>query len=610
MSNSKKKKLILISEEASFPKEDMDRDFYCFFLGRDYEKLLKLKKTLPSNFHYIDIGDFLYATSYKLRRQYIDFIGNLSCRFSSFYWWVSKIAEKNVMDSPVFLYVCYLDIIKQLKGNEIRNKNICIFSESPELLETIYESELFKEYTVSKFYKKEALMSFYLKSCISLIRFAKRSFIEKIYVIYSRIYGVKHINKNIPLTILRTWVGERNLGDEGLFKDSYFVDLHENLKRKGETVAIIPIIYNIKRSYKEAILWFRKAKAQFIIPEDFYSLADYLKTIFIILKSRHLFKKDFVFNDWNLKLIFRQAFKRDFFEGSLSSLIMHYFLVEKLRKNGIIIKKIIIPFENMISEKPLIMGKLKYYSKTKLLGFQHTSIPPLLLSCYTSFNELKVLPLPDKVICSGKFFKEILLKEGYPSNVLAEGPALRYQYLLKANISNSIEKFYILITLPLLRSTALELLSKSYKILKSISDLKVLIKPHPMMPRKELQDILNVTFDSFFKFEITEGNINDLMAQSKLLIATASATILDAIAYGLPVIRVRSYIDLTLDPMDWISMDETQFVARTSEDIGREIKKILTLTNKQLDQIKIRGRQLMESFFSPLTEQTLLPFYT
>jgi len=611
MNNLARKKILLISEKNDFPKKHAKHGFYWVYFGRDYEHLLQLKKTIPAGFKFVDIGKLLYPTSYKLRRSYIDFIGTLSTQFASLSWWISPIAEKNVMASPVFLYVCYLEIIKQLKNSELKGKNICIFSESPALLETIAKSGLFSDYSIHKYYKRGFLRS-YFKAFPDLIQFIRQSLSRKLYAKLTRKYEKNSVRGQVsPLVILRTWVGENNLKENGVFKDSYFADLADRLEAKNKVVAIIPGIYGIKRSFADALKWFRKSKSLFIIPEDYYRLSDYIRTIFIVFRLLFFFRNEHKFDGNDLSFIFREDVSRTDLV-SRANITMPYFLPKRLSQAGIKIERFIITFENMSSEKSLIMGVDKYLTGTKILGFQHPSLFPLLLSWYTSKKEAAVLPIPDKIICSGKFFKETLAREGFPIDRLVAGPAMRFQHLLNLNNCTFQQcagsKKNVLITLPLVRSSALELLSKSWQALKDKSELSIWIKPHPLTSKDQLWQILGELSITLNSVKLVNGGMGEILSQVDILIATASATILDAVAYGVPTIRVRSDIDLSLDPMDWFSPDELQYVARTPVEISLEIKKILALDLEQLARLKNKGRELIANCFSPVTEETISVF--
>lgn len=607
------KQLILMLDTKSFPRNICGNEKFCwFFLGRDYDHLLGLKKKAPLTFNYIDLGDSINDIAYKIRRPYLDYIAILSARFASLPWWISVVAGKNVMGSPVFLYICYLKLIRNMLSNEFKDKNVCIVSESAVLLETIRRSDWIADYRVKIIYNYHSrIIKDILRAFINTFKFVLKSVQRKIAAIVARKDDKKPIDKiSSKLTVLRTWVGESNFGSDGNFKDFYFPDLINYLRGKGEIVAILPIICNIKRPYVDALRWFRRSPMAFIIPEDYYTLSDYVQTIFISFQSYFLMFKRFVFDDLDVTLFFQNENLKYILAGESGQLLMHYFLMKRLGDKKVKAEKIIMTFENMSPEKPLILGVAKYLSNTKIFGFQHCSLFPLLLCLYTSNNELDVLPMPDKIVCSGKFFREILIKEGFPSPKMIIGPALRFQYLLKLSSDGQDQrgKDIVLVTLPLAKSNALELLSKAWNVLGNRKGLKIWLKPHPMMPELELQYILNKIKMPRDFYTVIEGAMAEVLPKVALLIATASATIFDAIACGIPVIRVRSDINLDLDPMDWFPKDETYFVARTLTEINHEVDRALNLKDDQYARLRERGKQLIRECFSPVNDQTMAAF--
>lgn len=608
-----KPRLILLRSGQPFPEKDQTAGPVSWlFLSQDYARLVALRAIQPDGFDQIDIGEELNKTTTRLRRLYIDYIGSLSVINNSLAWWSSRVAEKNVMASPVFLYICYLEVIRQLVNGSLKGKDLCVFSASPALLETLRREPLFRSYRIIKCYHYRYWLSgAVIKAILRLGIFIWRSIRKKLAATVTR-----HLAKGRgpagkgPLVIMRTWVSDSNLRSDGMFTDQYFKDLREHLSPVFPNIVILPILYNIKRSIGGGMTWFRSSQQNFLIPEDYYRLADYLSAIMTSCSTLRLFSRSYEFMGHDLSLLFSEDALRQSFDDLSLSLIMHYFLMKRLRRKGMNIDRIIITFENMFSEKPLILGAKKFLPGTKVLGFQHASLFPLLLCCYTSAVESKVLPMPDKIICSGRFFEKIMGQEGFPVNKLVPGPALRFQYLLGAMPTGAAgeAKNVILVTSPLARPAALELLLKIAESIKDRPQYRFWLKPHPMMQGAEFRELIEKTGLSQRSFEIIGGNMADALSRVKVLIAAASAAIFDAVAAGVPVIRVRSNVDLSLDPMDWFPVDELHFTARTPDEIGREIDRAMALDKKQLTALADRGRQLIEMCFSPINEQTLMPF--
>ncbi len=603
-------KLYLNLIDRQFPRtENQSEKTHWLFFGRDYGRLLSLKQQAPVNFIYVDIGQLLYKTSYELRRPYLNYISTLSQELASLAWWISPIAEKNVMASPVYLYVCYLRVLITLLKQQLAEKNICIFIESRALLKTIRELKEFQNYDVKICFQPR--LGYLLPILANLLRSIWHSCRRKWLAIKSKRFEKTPLARaKSPLILRRTWVAENNLKPDGTFQDSYFPGLDEYLTGIGKDVAVIPYFYSIKRSFYQSLLWFRQSAKLFLIPEDFYALGDYWQAFMIQFKSFLIFRREFNFQEFNLTYLYQESAVQVLFLPNKLIDTLYFFLMKRLSKRGLKISQVILPFENMAAEKPMILGTQSFLPESKIIGYQHPSLCPLLLSWYTTKAEAKVLPLPDKLVCSGRFFKEILLNEGYQEDKLISGPALRFQYLLKSNGQAVIaaKPRVVLLTLPITKSNIQELVAKVWLAVKDFSDTSLWIKPHPMTTDEVIKQIADHLSIPASAYNLIRGGMGDILPKATLLIGAGSATILDAVAYGLPAIRVRSDLDLTLDPMDWFSKNELSFVARTPKEIGQQIEQIFALNQSQLAKLKAQGKELIGKMFNPATEETLAAF--
>ncbi|MFC1595702.1 hypothetical protein ACFL4D_00250 [Candidatus Margulisiibacteriota bacterium] len=605
-------KLILSSiNNAAKVISGHQNDTALFFLDNDYTALQELQTVMPSNIEYIDLGDSLLVKTSQLRRPYLDYIGGLSKELNSLAWWVSRISEKNVMVSPLFLYICYLELFKEESLKIAGGQDICVVSSNPALLELI--ANLYKgsgTWIVRKY--SNSRLAQMMKIELRAYAFLGRSVSRRLWAYLSR---RKDINSpsaiKDPVTIIRTWTGDKNFGEDGSFKDSYFGQLADYLKGRGERIVVLPVLFSIKRSIKETFALLRQSEVSFLVPEDYLRSGDYWQAIFTGIKSLFLFNREFIFSGQDISLLFRQEARRTALEAGQLEFCLQYYLLRRLKKKGLIIRKLIITFENMFPEKPILLGLKKYYPETASIGYQHSVFFPLLLSLYTSTAEAEVLPLPDRISCSGKFFKRKMAEEGYPADVLREGAAIRFKYLLgteqKGALTDEV-KTRILITLPLAAGSALELLSKTWVALRQRSQLEVWLKAHPMMGNEVLNGLLNRAGIPEGSVKVVGGTMAEVLGQVGIVAATASGTIFDALAFGLPVLRIRQDLDLNLDPLDWFPPDELQFIARTPEAIGSQLDRIMSLTAKDYKTIRERGQQLIADCFNPADEEHLEVF--
>ena len=84
---------------------------------------------------------------------------------------------------------------------------------------------------------------------------------------------------------------------------------------------------------------------------------------------------------------------------------------------------------------------------TFVAGFQHGAMYPMLLCNFVPPRELAIAPLPDRVVCNGPAFREIVVREGLPRQRVVAGPALRYRHLREVATAHGDR---ILVPLPMM----------------------------------------------------------------------------------------------------------------------------------------------------------------
>ena len=300
------------------------------------------------------------------------------------------------------------------------------------------------------------------------------------------------------------------------------------------------------------------------------------------------------------------------------SFIAQAFALRHLSGMGLKIKSFIYTFENMFPEKPLSYAIKKYFPGVESIGFQHSVLYPLQTCLYPASQEWKDMPLPDRIVCSGKFFLDIYIKHGAPRDQLVLGPALRFRNLIsnceESQGDSSLPVFQennILIVFPLAESDALELAIKSseaIKLLADVGELKIGLKLHPMMSVSKLSIIESFFSDIQCDMEIIDKTMDEILPQYSLLITMASGVIFDGMIKGLPVIRVGRSNSLNFDPADFITNKSYAFKAQTVEQLNKLICKLIILDDEERLRILNYGKQFVKESFTPVNEDTLQPF--
>jgi len=90
----------------------------------------------------------------------------------------------------------------------------------------------------------------------------------------------------------------------------------------------------------------------------------------------------------------------------------------------------------MISDQAMICAcrEPNLKSKIKIIGYNHSLAGNEFLGYYSSKEDWNSIYKPDLIIANGKISKQQLIDRGNLSNKILEGPALRFDKIIKKNL--------------------------------------------------------------------------------------------------------------------------------------------------------------------------------
>lgn len=588
-----------------------------FYFSPDYLSFHLLEKNCPSTVIYNDIGKILQEKALELKNSYIELIGRLGIKYSEKYplaWWTSMVAERNEMSTHAFLTVCYYNIFSDIYENDSLQNRSLIIVESISLYHLIIK-QLRKKHKVVKLGKPYYLTwTFFRPKIVPVYRIMK--FVSWVFSGKFKQVPNLYSSSDSKKIFIRTWVSDKTISALGEFQDVYFPGLYEYLEREGYEIVIIPNFYNLTISSKEIQRRINKCKYQFFIPENYLTWKDYFNVLRVLIYQAVISRlNDVELDGKNISKILTETQRAGiFFSYTFTA---QAFALKNLSKKDFKIKSFIYTFENMFPEKPLSYAVKEYFPSVKSIGFQHSVLYPLQTCLYPASQEWRDMPLPDKIVCSGKFFLDIYIKHGAPRERLVLGPALRFSNLIskcendqKDYSMKVFQRNRILIVFPLAYSDALELAIKSSEAIKlvDIRELKTGLKLHPMMSVNELNIIKSFFDDIQCDMEIIDKPMDEVLPQYSLLITMASGVIFDGMIEGLPVIRVGRSNSLNFDPADYLENNPYDFKAQTVEQLSTLICKLLLLGDEERVKVLNHGRQFIKESFTPVNKSTLQSF--
>ena len=581
-----KQRLILVPNSLSpFKIARLFPDTRWIFFGREYLDRLKWEKALGEDLK-INYKEQLTNSSYALRDEYVEWSAELGrSHWVKWEWWITRLATRNNLASPLFLYVCYLEVLKGIAKE--RAEPLIIISENWELLDTI-SSHWGREWEIVRpFYwqqwinRTNTFVKEKLHFVLSWCRFFMKSFSEWLASRLTKVanhpkpdhvYAPNHI-------VIHTAIDDVCLGDDGRFRDRFYPGLAEYLRNRGLNVSTLIWIFNVNKiNIFEIFRWFRKNKESFLIPQDYYSLIDCFRSFLSVVKSS-------TFEFQNEKCIFKgiNLFSLINYEQKLQSMstwtayfINQIRIFENWKRLGYCMKAYIDTWELKNCEVPALIGIKKKYPLCKTIAYQHGAmIPKLLFFNYkTTEDEFKSSPHADIGIANSKINKEFLGKEGFPVSFIELGPALRFKYLETQQdsvIDNNNGKRGILVCLPLKFSSACEMLEICYKVSAAQqNDFKIWIKSHPMMKFSALKKRLSFSWPE--NFELVEGSMEKWLSRSKVVIASDSNTMVESVYRGIGTVVIGKEADIDIIPLDIVENNNSWKLVYESDKLKDAVK--------------------------------------
>jgi len=601
----------LLLAHASSPSEEAARavartpgPVRCLFFAQDYVRLLDWRAALGGTAEWVAVGPLVNQAAVELRQPFLDLITELGRRHDSVAWWASRVSERNTLLSPLFLHCCYL----QAGEGQLTAGTTLVIGDCVSVLESLAEAGRAKAMSVRWVGRRRAP----LRRPLLVARVAWRVARFLVQGVLRSLHApprVEAVTLRRPLVLLRTWPDDASFGEQGAFHDRYLPGLHEWLEGRGACTLTFPLLSIASGSYRSLWRRLRLTRRRFVAAEAYYRLSDYAFALREARRGAAMPKeRPLRIGGLDVSPLFAAERRRTAFNGASLEAILSYRLPRRLAEAGIEPELVIEPFENMIPEKPLILGVRRFLPATKLVGFQHGALYPLLLCNFVTAGESEFAPVPDRVVCNGEFFRDVLVREGLPAERAVVGPALRYAHLwgIRRQSDDRLPgPARLLIPLPLLLDSGVELLVKAMLAFADQPDLEVNLKPHPMGQVETLFRAARVE-QLPPNFRLVVGSMENALAEAGVVVALASSTVYEAVAAGKPIVVVGRDAVFDVNPLGFDP--DLGRVFTDPAEIRSETLRLLALSGDELAAYRRRADSILRESFSPVTDETMQAF--
>jgi hypothetical protein len=473
--------------------------------------------------------------------------------------------------------------------NTIKMNNICdIYTVlNSTLIKNPFLSEFPKEFFHQSFKKSKIANKILIFFTSSLYFYAKNFYKLYIYginfLLYKKNYRAKQVDYNNRI-LVDTFLLINEVNKNGNYADPYFASLYPLLEKRNFEYTLLPRLYGASKNPFKLIKLFKilnKSNKSFLFEFEFLTFSDFFLLFILLLqypfKTLRLLQKERTLLDHT----FNKCLLLDIKNASLDEFTRFVF--------GKNISKI-----NEIS-KIYSWGELQAIERGFNYGIRTNSDSIIIIACQFFLKTEAEFNLyindqehssPHKVLVNGTYY--LSKNEHIDYN---PGVALRYPKVFtfdntKIKINTLVLGSYYLL--------------ETKNLLVNVQKLKnILFKPHPA--------VNNNLLDSFFDtITLTEEALYTLFETAKIVIGTASGSLLEAVACGIPVIVVASNNSITINPLVYYGKGKIWDIAYTEEEIPLLHEKLIDYKDENECEIIKISNWYRESFFIEPTEENIV----
>ena len=585
------------------------------YLGEDILRCLGTEDRLPGSWDRLEVAPHVRRGAAALRDLYIDYIGEMGERAASPEWWLRSLAEKNPNTSRAFWHLCRVkgcqDALAELGDRP--QEPVVLFVEGRHLRRCLARNLAEAGCSVRTVGRwRDALCSCLVEPLEMVARralFLARG-AYRILLARSRFgfgpgsAGGRDGGPEGPFVLLITWVDGRSFPEAGGFADPYLGDLARRLERRGKRVAILPLILGTI-AYGTALGRLKGAGVPMLLPHAFLRLRDLL---WAALRATRLPRDRGPYpplGGLDVSDLLRGEQRQEWVSGRVAYDLLLPRLVPRLREAGLQIERVIWPFENHTWARGLVLAFRQEYPRARLLGYQHTSIPPMQLNFFLSRREAAIAPLPDRIVTNGAYSAALLATSGYGPGRIVAGGALRYRHVVQGapQIGGRAERPpgrpTLLLSASINPVEAAELIWGAVRAFGPGDGYRLLLKCHPATPFWKVARVLGMR-SLPAHVALSEEPLPALLPQTDVMIYTSSTSCLEALALGVPVLHFTPSLVLDLDPL--AALPHLRPSVATPRELAMWTRQLLKDLPEYVSSRRVEWRRTVHAFFGEVDE--------
>lgn len=571
----------------------------------------------------LSLGAELQETARDAKQDYIGYVGRLGEQLDAPEWWLSSLSEKNPYISKTFLWLCHVLTAVRLLDRTLAHRPVLVIAEQACVRQVLaFHLETMGWGVVADRRPWRSVACAKVAALVTRpLRLLWFVVINWTRLAQARLLGARRPDvwggecgmRGPRMVLLHGWVDGRSFDGRGRYRNVNLGELGSYLERHGRSCRLVPLILPTV-PYGQTVRALLRSGTRFLLPHAWLTPVDVARAALADLRWRGPHGPFPRFRSLDIGPLIDADLAQDQAVARLASNLLYAALVERWREQDLPVEGFVYSYENHLWERGFCLGFGRTFPTARLVGYQDANVPDLCLNFFFAEAERARLPSPHRVVTNGPYSIGVLRRSGYGEDRLLQGGAIRFESSVRRLDPESGQGTQdgdgekpspvALVIVPSSKALAAELVSKTLAALGGESDIRVIIKCHPVLPFEVIgKELGGVTLPRHI--EVSTRPFGDLLPQAGVLLYMDSTTSVEALAHGLGVIHVASEWSLDLDT---IGLDcEERVRVRTPGELSAAVRTLLSEAGDGLAERRKRGRSLAARFFGQTGEAAYRP---
>jgi hypothetical protein len=583
------------------------------YFGDDTSRMLRWRQLLGEE-RQIPLGRRTMERARRIVPSYVSWIGDLGERErGNLLWSVSEISERNVYrPSRLLPGLTLLSLWRDLLLEE-RARSLLVIVESVPFATTLARNDMGRAVRAVGFRGRRLLhhATFPARLCWTKARSLAGALLR--WALARRAAACD----GVPGVLVHTWATPAREPD-GPFNDNHFGPLPEWLRKRGARPVLVPWFFG-RTSYREYLRQVARSQIPAIVPERVLTLGDIIVAWLLPVWRGWLPRgRAFTWDGMDVSPLVREARRLHVESFRPSDALLRYFFVRRLAAQGVRPECVVHIFEAHAWEKALRLGTRAFSPGTEVVGFQHNAFSEFETNYCLARQEAQAAAQPDRIVCQGARWADLLAENGFDRHSLSVGAALRFEHLFadRDRVPPAPRGegggVTVLVAPGADPDEAIDTLVKVFRAFGSRTDARVIIKEHPLAPAGRL--VWSALAASGRApvvpphFSLAGGALAEWLSRVDLLIYGGTTAGWEAVVAGVPAVFAGRECGLSMDPVRVETAGKRH--AFTAEELGAAVDALLAMGPAARARAREEGENVLGEWFCPVREESLAEFWS